>query len=947
MRSLVFSIFLASTAIAQQISGSPGVVAQGKAATAADPVNRVVSLRFTNTKVEDALREIARQSDVVLRYKKNALPAAATVTFAAEKISAVNAVRRVLKDTGVEIFVETNGAITLIPPAKPAAGKGQGTIAGKVTDAKTGKGIAGANVSVGNDVRGVTTGEEGTYRLTGIGSGTHVITVRLLGYAKQSRSVTLGDGATVTVDFRIEPSANVLDQVVVTGTIAKTELKAVPNAITVVTARQIEERGITRIDQLFRGEIPGLYALQSGASSAGGIEVIMFSRGATNINTESRPQFITNPIKTYVDGVELADPMYLSQIDPKSIERIEILTGPQASTIYGANAINGVMQIFTKRGSGGRPQLTLNLFEGFTENNFSSSMAIAHRYDASASGTEGRLSYNIGSGWNYAGAWTPAIHSQQVSGYGGTRYQVGALSVDASARQGWGRHKQLENGAQVYFESIAKGTFNSTTPGIAPNIKTFNTRTLGLTVDYSPVSWWSHRVTLGGDEFDDQVIRGTIGFAELSDTLLRSGQSSNKRTSQSYASTLRLPISSMGQAILSYGADHWRTMPSSLSWLVIPPSPQIVESNIIRTRPYKNSGGYVQGQFGFWDELFLTYGVRADFNPDFGDKVKVHPGRYGASYSKDFGNISAKVRGAYGRSIRPPGRGQIQGQLNPYDFYNQIYGGPLYENLSNPDLGPEFQQGGEAGMELYLGNRGSLIVTRYNQTVDRLIYQLRNVDSVPSLLTVGESYANAGLTCTDYTSQSVCDGYTYFQQHQYINAGSIRNQGWELQGSITTGPFTTSSTYSWTKSRVIGITPRYRSLLVDRAFIPGQTFDFIPEHTGALSVSYAQHATSVSLNVSGSGTTSRPVSQTDLDRGTASSIRLRMRGAYKINSIPDVYRQPVAGYATANMNATHRFSDRISTTLQISNLADYYRNDVDIYYPTPGRQTNIGLSLRW
>src|SRR5687767_9998868 len=126
------------------------------------------------------------------------------------------------------------------------------------------------------------------------------------------------------LDITLDVSANALEQVVVTGTVVATELKAVPSAITVVTAKQIEERGITRIDQLFRGDVPGLFAQNLGGAALLD-EVSMYSRGASALSTSSAGVSgytgNSNTIKTYIDGVELANSNYLSQIDPRSIER--------------------------------------------------------------------------------------------------------------------------------------------------------------------------------------------------------------------------------------------------------------------------------------------------------------------------------------------------------------------------------------------------------------------------------------------------------------------------------------------------------------------------------------------------------------------------------------------------------------------------------------------------
>lgn len=297
------------------------------------PLAKKISIDLVEVTVDVAVRTIAQQAGVPVTYSRARISMDRKVSLRNGSITVEDAIRRVVAPAQINISVLSDGQIVIAPSEEPRRSTTQGVVIGKVTDAKTGKAIAGANISVDNDSRGVTTSEDGAYRLTGVVAGTHTVSVRLVGYAKQARSVTVGEGASVTADFRLEASANVLDQVVVTGTVVQTELKAVPNAITVITAKQIEERGITKIDQLFRGEIPGLFSLETGVSAAGTTtasldEVVMFSRGTTKISTSSNPVNITNPIKTYVDGVELSNTQYLSQIDPRSIEKDRDINRP-------------------------------------------------------------------------------------------------------------------------------------------------------------------------------------------------------------------------------------------------------------------------------------------------------------------------------------------------------------------------------------------------------------------------------------------------------------------------------------------------------------------------------------------------------------------------------------------------------------------------------------------
>lgn len=430
----------------------------------ATPLAREIALDLSNVSVAQALSTISKSANVTLHYSSALLPHNTGITIRNSHITVANALKQALQGTGFEYKLNAEGRISIVPVQKST--KAQGTITGKVLDAKTGKGIADATVSLNAETRGVTTAEDGSYRITGVGSGTHTVVVRLVGYAKQTRSVTLGEGAIVTLDFKMEPSANVLSQVIVTGTIVQTELKAVSSAITIITAKQIEERGITRIDQLFRGDVPGLFAMNLGSQS-GLDEVTMFSRGATAISdvsagatsTDGNVVF-TNPIKTYVDGVEMADPRFLSQIDPSSIERIEILTGPQASTIYGSNALNGVMQIFTKRGSALAPQVMFNAGSGVVQSSFSNRLAPSHLTDMAVSGVEGQLSYNVGGSWNYIGSWTPGKRTQRLSAYGGIRRDAGKLTIDLSARHGLTINKSNGHQSQAITQLRASGLYS-------------------------------------------------------------------------------------------------------------------------------------------------------------------------------------------------------------------------------------------------------------------------------------------------------------------------------------------------------------------------------------------------------------------------------------------------------------------------------------------------------
>lgn len=902
-----------------------------------------IALSLESASLSDALWMIARRSGVNVIFDGSMLPTK-KVNYRAENVTMDAAFAAVLKGTGLKVAYDGNGRLVLMDSKSGSAVRGQGTIVGKITDAKSGKGVSGATVSVGNGIAGSKTGEDGSYSIAGIAIGTHTVTVRLVGYTKQTRSISVGEGVTIAVDFKLEPSTNVLDQVVVTGTVAQTELKAVPNAITVVTAKQIEERGITKIDQLFRGEIPGLFAVNLGSNANAQLDgVLMFSRGATALTDaanggSSGTSEGTNPIKTYIDGVELYDPSYLSQIDPGSIDRIEILTGPQASTIYGSNALNGVMQIFTKRGNTPRPQLTFGHTGGVTQNSFNRSLAPTHVTDGRISGVEARWSYNIGGSWDYTGSWTPAKHTERMSGDGGGRFIAQKFTMDASIRRASTRNKSAGNSNQVEGYHRTTGLWSPSAGLLVNDIQRLSGQTTGITLSHRPVAWWFHEIGWGADISVTARQRNTPTYGTSGgDTLLFLEQSTNSRTSERYTTNIQIPVTPVASLNLTLGGDHWSTQSLSSTAFPVGLTGTLAGAKITRAKPAKNTGAFVQGQFSLNNALFFTYGIRSEWNPNYGDDVRVSPGRYGASYVREIGFLSAKFRGSYGRSTRPPAGGFKLARAETISFFLDLFG-PYDSYIANTDLNPEHQQGGEGGVELYVGNRASLVVTRYNQTVDNLISVVSGVDSIRSI--IPDVPGGSGGCSSQYRDE---DRHCYRYQFQYLNVGSIRNQGWELQSSVNTGPITTRGTYSWTKSRVLGVTPRYRALLTDSKFTPGRPFDYLPEHTWALGLTYARNSTTVGLMVNGIGMLYK---HWDDARISASAGNRLFTSRSRINA-PNIYRSMGAGYSIADLNATHRFGSHIDAVLQIHNLNNYSQNDFSGLYAAIGRQSKLGLRVRF
>ncbi len=248
-----------------------------------------------------------------------------------------------------------------------------GTVRGKVTDAGTGQPLADAQILVANTRVGALTNARGEYVLTAAPAGTRTITVRRLGYLPASRSVTITEGGTATLDVSLTISAMNLGEIVVTGSAAPTEKRKVGTSIASLDSTVISRAQSVTVDQALQGKIAGAQISQnSGGPGGGGISVRL--RGTNSFISGSDPLYIIDGVIVDNGSGQLADlggrsnpQNRLADINPQDIERIEIIRGAAAAALYGSRANNGVVQIFTKRGSIGKPRFALTTRYGMNE----------------------------------------------------------------------------------------------------------------------------------------------------------------------------------------------------------------------------------------------------------------------------------------------------------------------------------------------------------------------------------------------------------------------------------------------------------------------------------------------------------------------------------------------------------------------------------------------------
>lgn len=250
-------------------------------------------------------------------------------------------------------------ATALLWGAAPAPGEAQerGRVTGTVVEAATRRPLSAVQVSIPGTGIGSLTNAQGQFVLTNVPVGEVQVRAQMIGYATNSRSVTVSADQAANVSFEMAQEAIALDAVVVTGTAGRQERRAQGASIAQVNVADVTDLApVQNVAEILQGRLPGVSV--AGGSGVAGTGQQIRIRGASSISLSNEPLI-------YVDGVRIdtelmavasgATVSALNFVNPSDIESIEIVKGPAAATLYGADATAGVIQIITKRGTAGAP----------------------------------------------------------------------------------------------------------------------------------------------------------------------------------------------------------------------------------------------------------------------------------------------------------------------------------------------------------------------------------------------------------------------------------------------------------------------------------------------------------------------------------------------------------------------------------------------------------------
>ncbi|WP_314510230.1 TonB-dependent receptor domain-containing protein [Xanthocytophaga agilis] len=236
-------------------------------------------------------------------------------------------------------------------------GQNEITVSGRVTSVEDGSPLPGVSITVKGTTKGATSDAAGNYQIKAAPDATLVFS--FIGMLPQE--VSIGNRQTINVGLANDQKQ--LDEIVITGQGVGIEKKRLSTTVDVITSEQLKNTPAVRLDQLIQSKLPNAQIqLTSGQP---GTASIMRSRGVASAFNSTTPVI-------YIDGVRVdnlntqaalslatggAQSSSLADIPMENIERIEFVRGGAATTLYGADAANGVLQIFTKKGTAGQSRI--------------------------------------------------------------------------------------------------------------------------------------------------------------------------------------------------------------------------------------------------------------------------------------------------------------------------------------------------------------------------------------------------------------------------------------------------------------------------------------------------------------------------------------------------------------------------------------------------------------
>ncbi len=511
-----------------------------------------------------------------------------------------------------------------------------------------------------------------------------------------------------------------LEPVVVTATRVETPLSEIGSSVTVITSEEIESKQAVHLIDVLRG-VPGLDVVRNGGL---GQQASVFLRGANSDHT-----------LVLVDGIEVNDPSTparafdFASLSVDNIERIEIVRGP-GSTLYGSDAMGGVINIITRKGVGDI-QTSLSAEAGSFR---------THQEKVAVSGGTDRVNYSI------VGSY---LDSEGITAAGkeyGNSERDGYTRKDVSARVGLTPADGLSVDFFYRYLNAAADLDNyGGTGGDDPNYTSDSSSNFFKAQAQLALfdSFWEQSLGYSLTDYDRSNKNGKdidhpddSSQSQYDGQLIQIGWQHNLNLSQSN--------------ILTLGAEYEEESMKSRSYSTFIDWVTFLPSSSLSTFPEKSEqtvGYYLQDQIWIGKNFVATGGLRIDDHSQFGTHDT-----YSATVSYFVPMTKTRFKGSYGTGFKTP-------------TLSQLYENSVYVD-GNPSLSPEKSEGWDVGFEqILLDERVTLGATWFETEFDDLILAVWNGTILKSEYLNIDAAKTSGLELTlslqPVDGLIISGGYTY------------------------------------------------------------------------------------------------------------------------------------------------------------------------------------------
>lgn len=512
---------------------------------------------------------------------------------------------------------------------------------------------------------------------------------------------------TISIFSQTDSIKTTLNEVVITATRSETPYYQIGSSVSIITSDLIQQKQLKTIVDVLK-EIPGLSITQLGGP---GKQTSVFLRGTNSNHT-----------LVILDGVKMNDPSSpsnafdFSSLNVYDISRIEVVRGSQ-STLYGSDAIGGVINIITKKGNG-KPQYHFE-GEGGSNNYYRSSL--------SALGSFGNLNYSF-------------FASQAASdGISASNKIYGNVEND-----GFSNSALAANLEMIFDENLKAGfiyKFSKSKADLDQNEKlgddpnyTFKQEEHLARFNFSALSFkglWKQNLSAS-------FIRRFSNALDLPDAIHKNISSDSYNKGSSFKIDWQNNLYFIPQNLITFGVEReTETANSSYSsngdWGPF--------NSVFPKQSVYTTGIYLQDQFEYNKSLFVTAGIRYDKHQKFGS---VSTFRIAPVYFIQ--STNTKIKFSYGNGFKAP---------SLYYLYDPAFG--------NPDLKPEKSKSWDAGIEQFIDNGNySFSITYFSADINDMFGYDKNFKTI--------NIAKAKSSGVEITTLAKFNKLSFNANYTYTNA---------------------------------------------------------------------------------------------------------------------------------------------------------------------------------